>query len=98
LDSAINYVAVAQQGGTIVILMGVKTLRKTLATLMNTGLSPETPAACIEQGTRRSQRVIVSTVFDLPDCVERAEIAPPALIIIGEVVKLREQINWYQKS
>jgi len=79
--------------GTIVFLMGVEHLAEIIAQLVAHGRASSTPAALIEQGTTQQQIVATGT---LEDIVQKAcHIHPPATLIVGEVVSLREQINWF---
>ncbi|MGH7897148.1 MAG: uroporphyrinogen-III C-methyltransferase [Candidatus Binatia bacterium] len=82
---------------TLVILMGLRTLRRVLDELRAAGKSADTPAACIRAGTRPDQRVVVGVVGDLADRVERAGLEPPAVIVVGEVVRLRDHLLWYER-
>ncbi|MFA7279865.1 MAG: siroheme synthase, partial [Sterolibacterium sp.] len=59
------------------------------------GMPAGTPAAAVEKATTAAQRVIVSTVAELPAAVERASLKGPSLTIVGGVVSLRERLNWY---
>jgi uroporphyrin-III C-methyltransferase/precorrin-2 dehydrogenase/sirohydrochlorin ferrochelatase len=63
--------------------------------LIHHGRGADTPIALIQQGTTRHQRVVVGTLQDLPEKVAHAGIKAPTLLIVGEVVSLREQLNWY---
>ena len=79
--------------GTIVFLMGVEHLAEIIDQLVAHGRASSTPAALIEQGTTQQQIVATGT---LEDIVQKAcHIHPPATLIVGEVVSLREQINWF---
>lgn len=80
--------------GTIVGYMGVTALRHACAELLAYGMDPSTPAAMVERGTSASQRTLVSTLADLPDDAERAEIAPPALFVIGKTVRHAARLDW----
>jgi uroporphyrin-III C-methyltransferase len=92
----INYEALAQLGGTIVILMGVASLRQICQGLIGAGLAAHCPAAVVEWGTVASQRVIEATVATLPDLA--ADIQSPAITIIGDVVNLRgEGVRWFDR-
>ncbi len=94
--SSINYQALAKLGGTLVILMGVKQLNNITRTLISHGLSPHTPAATIEWGTTQEQRTLIGTVGTIADLAVGHMIRPPAITVIGEVVKLREQgTRWF---
>ncbi len=79
--------------GTLVVLMGVSTLGENLSQLITHGKPPETPAAIISNGTMRQQRVIVGTVGDLDDKAKRAGIAAPAVLVVGDVVRLRRTLT-----
>ncbi len=92
----INYDALANTGGTLVILMGVNKLPQLLARLLDGGLSTQTPAAAIEWGSISEQRVIVAAVVDLAVAAADAGLRPPATIVIGEVVRLRQAgLRWF---
>ena len=94
--SGVNYRALAEMGGTIVILMGVKRLRAIAGHLMEHGLDAETPAAIVEWGCVKRQRAIVSDLANIADRAADAAIQPPAITVIGEVVRLREAgMRWY---
>ena len=82
---------------TIVVLMGLKQLRGVLVRLQAAGKSPETPAACIRSGTRPDQRTVVGCVADLADRVEQAGFEPPAIVVVGEAVRRREALAWYER-
>ncbi|MBI5959947.1 MAG: uroporphyrinogen-III C-methyltransferase, partial [Chloroflexi bacterium] len=93
----INYEALAQMGGTLVILMGVGHLPEIVTRLIGAGLAPDTPAACIERGTIPEQRVIEAPLVDLPACAARAALQSPAVIVIGDVVALRSiGVGWFE--
>lgn len=77
--------------------MGVKSLPRICAKLIEHGMSPDTPAAIIQWGTHPIQRTVVATVADLPQRVEQAKIGAPAITLIGRVVGLRESINWFER-
>src|SRR4051812_6994692 len=77
--------------------MGVKSLPRICANLIEHGKDPATPAASIQWGTTARQRVVVATVADLPQKVAEANLTPPALTIIGKVVSLRDTLNWFEK-
>jgi uroporphyrinogen III methyltransferase/synthase len=82
--------------GTVVFLMGVTRLSEIVARLVEHGRTPETPVALIQLGTWPSQETVTGT---LQDIVEKAEaIRPPAIIVVGEVVKLRHLLAWFEKQ
>jgi len=82
-------------GQTVVFYMGLVGLPEICAQLIHHGRGADTPIALIQQGTTRHQRVVVGTLQDLPEKVAHAGIKAPTLLIVGEVVSLREQLNWY---
>jgi uroporphyrinogen III methyltransferase/synthase len=77
--------------------MGVKSLPRICAKLIEHGMSPDLPAATIRWGTTPRQRTVVSTVKDLATEVAKAGLKPPALTIIGRVVSLRDTLNWFER-
>jgi len=92
--SAIAWDRLAASGGTLVFYMGVQRLAETVASLGANGLAPETPAALIQWGTMPAQKTVAGTLADI---VERsAGIEPPAVLVVGEVVRLREQLAWFE--
>jgi len=92
----INYEGLVKVGGTLIVLMGVKSLPTIAKNLIDAGLSPYTPAASIEWGTTKNQRVIEANLIDLPQLAIEANLQPPATTIIGDVVKLRQQgVRWF---
>jgi uroporphyrinogen III methyltransferase / synthase len=93
-DTSVAWDKIATGIGTLVFFMGVGQLPEIVARLVEHGRSPETPAAVIRWGTRAEQRVVTGTLATL---VERsAGMKPPALIVVGEVVTLREKLRWFE--
>jgi len=80
---------------TQVIFMGLRSLPVVAERLIEHGTPAATPAAVISAGTTAAQRVIVAPLADLPVAAANAELPSPALVIIGDVVGLREQMNWH---
>lgn len=76
--------------------MGVKSLPRICAKLVEHGMDSSLPAAAIQWGTTPKQRTIVGTVSDLPQKVAEAKLGPPAITIIGKVVNLRQTLNWFE--
>lgn len=93
---AIDWAKVGQTE-TLVIFMGLTTFGDIAKQLIAGGRDPQTPAAAIRWGTRPDQQTLVGTVADLADRIAEARLKPPALIIVGEVVALREELNWFEK-
>ena len=96
-DSALDWDALARWKGTLVFYMGVANLPTIAGNLIRHGLRPETPAAVIHWGTTPRQRVVTGDLRSLPGLVEAAGITAPALILVGEVVALRERLNWFER-
>jgi len=93
---ALPWQALATQGGTLVFLMGVKQLPAITAALVAHGLAPATPAAAIRWATTARQETVVATVATLADRVRAAGFGPPAVVVVGHVVELRERIRWLE--
>lgn len=85
----------ARRGQTVVIYMGRGALAQLCEQFIAHGLPPDWPAALIEDGTSAAQRVIASTLSELPQAAAATEPQGPGLVIVGEVVRLRERLNWY---
>jgi uroporphyrin-III C-methyltransferase len=83
---------------TVVVLMGVANLREIANDLVNSGRSVETPAAIIRWGTYNGQQTVTGTLGSIAVEAERAGMRAPAVIIVGEVVRLRERLNWFEQS
>ena len=85
--------------GTVVFLMGVRNIGKNMRMLMKHGKSPDTPAAVITWGTYPSQATVTGTVGTIAGIVKkRKDITSPAVVVTGEVINLREVINWYERK
>jgi uroporphyrinogen III methyltransferase / synthase len=83
---------------TIVVLMGVANAEQLRDQLIAAGRSGDTPAAVIEWGTCAQQRVAVGTVSTLPDVIAREGLGAPAVIVIGETVRLRPALEWFDPA
>ncbi|MGQ0578011.1 MAG: siroheme synthase CysG [Betaproteobacteria bacterium] len=94
----LDWEALARPHQTVVIYMGVGALAQICEQLVAHGMAPTLPAAVVERGTTSGQRVVTATVGTLAQEATRAAVAPPALAIIGEVVSLRERLNWIGES
>jgi len=80
---------------TLVVYMGLANVDEICKGLMDAGLPPETPAAVIEQGTTARQRRLSTTVAELPHRIRAESVEPPALFVIGKVVRLAETLDWF---
>ena len=95
-ESAINWAKLATGVGTLVFLMAVKNIDELTQKLIEHGRSPDTPVAVVRWGTRPDQKTIVSTLRDIASLVREKDIKPPAVTVIGDVVNLRKELNWYE--
>lgn len=93
-----SIVAQAGNAETIVILMGVKHLRKIAANLIESGRPFDLPVAIIRWGTYGGQQTIIGTLETIADEVESEKLRAPAVIVVGEVVRLREKLNWFENN
>jgi len=94
----LNWNQLAQPNQTVVFYMGLKGLPVISRELQAHGMSGDTPAALVQQGTTHQQRVYTGTLASLPEIVAREQPKPPTLIIVGEVVQLQERLSWFDAS
>jgi uroporphyrin-III C-methyltransferase/precorrin-2 dehydrogenase/sirohydrochlorin ferrochelatase len=80
---------------TIVVYMGLVGLQQICEQLIKHGKNPTTPAALVAHGTQEDQRVIAATLQNLAEIVEQSAVSAPTLLIIGDVVQLRDKLSWY---
>ena len=93
--SQVDWAALAQGADTLVTLMGVGNLAEAAAQLIVYGRPPETPVACVRWGTTERQETVVGTLATIADVVRQAGLQPPVATIVGEVVRLREKLRWF---
>lgn len=84
------------QNQTLVFYMGLVGLPIICQQLIAHGSSANTPIALVQQGTTVNQRVLVSSLQDMPDLAAKSELHAPTLLIVGDVVKLREKLAWFE--
>ncbi|MGA7144238.1 MAG: uroporphyrinogen-III C-methyltransferase [Desulfobacterales bacterium] len=94
--SNIDWASLAKGIGTIVFLMGVKNLTQITERLMSHGMRPDTPAALVRWGTTAKQVTITATLDTIVALKNAANLKPPAVLIVGHVVGLREKIKWFE--
>ena len=94
----LDWAGLARPRQTVVIYMGLMGLPVLCAKLVEHGLPASTPIAVVQQGTTTRQRVLTATLETMPEAVAAAKLKAPTLIIVGEVVKLRDKLNWYAKA
>jgi uroporphyrin-III C-methyltransferase/precorrin-2 dehydrogenase/sirohydrochlorin ferrochelatase/uroporphyrin-III C-methyltransferase len=92
---AIDAAGLADPQQTLVIYMGLANLAQIVARITGTGRAPATPAAIVEQGTTPRQRTLVTTLGQLQATAERENVRSPAMLIIGEVVTLAGELDWF---
>ncbi len=85
------------QAETLVIFMGLTVFGQIAKEILARGRAPETPAMAVRWGTRSDQETIVGTLATLPRLIEQRGLKPPATVIVGEVVRLREKLNWFER-
>jgi uroporphyrinogen III methyltransferase/synthase len=95
-ESRVPWSELARGRGTVVLYMSVRRLRENCQRLVDAGRPADTPAAVIEWGTYPRQRTVVGTLATLAGLVEEAGIGAPAITVVGEVVRLRESLAWYE--
>lgn len=91
----LDYEVLARLSGTLVFLMGLRSLPQITDRLIAAGKSAATPAAVIERGATPAQRVVTGTLGDIAALAEKSRVVSPAITVIGEVVPLRESLQWY---
>lgn len=94
-DSRIEWDKVSGMG-TIVFLMGIKNLKKNIERLIENGRDPETPVAIVRWGTKPEQETVVGTLKTIVEVAKEKDFKPPAVVVVGDVVKLREKLNWFE--
>ena len=94
----VDWEKLANGAETLVLYMGVGQLREISAELMAGGRAPDTPVACIRWGTRPEQETVVGTLAGIAERVEEANLKPPAITVVGDVVALRDEgLDWYER-
>ncbi len=93
----LDWTTLAMLPGTLVFLMGMKTLPAIVSRLVEQGRGTDTPVAAIRWGSRADQRTITGTLGDIVAKAEAAHFEPPTVIVIGEVVRLRDRLNWFER-
>jgi uroporphyrin-III C-methyltransferase/precorrin-2 dehydrogenase/sirohydrochlorin ferrochelatase len=91
----LDWEMLARRGQTVVIYMGMGQIEEICGALKTHGLPGDWPAAAVERATTPKQRVVTGTLTTLPGRVAHAALKPPALIVVGEVVRLRGDLGWF---
>jgi uroporphyrinogen III methyltransferase / synthase len=95
-STGIKWNALAQLDGTIVFMMGLGNLPAIVRNLIANGASPDRPVAVISKATTREQRSVTGTLINIEQIVNESQIATPALIVVGDVVRMHNVINWFE--
>lgn len=93
----INFRALKEAGGTLVFLMGISSLHNIAAGLLEAGMEAEMPAAILQQGAGGGQKKISGTLGTLEKEAEKSGVSTPAIIVVGEAVRLGEKFAWFEK-
>ena len=94
-EDTLDWDSLVRPNQTVVVYMGLAGLETICTGLLRHGLAPETPAALIEQGTTAAQVVHTGTVGTLASTIEGRRVRAPTLVIVGDVVRLRDKLDWY---
>jgi uroporphyrin-III C-methyltransferase/precorrin-2 dehydrogenase/sirohydrochlorin ferrochelatase len=94
----LNWAMLSHANQTVVFYMGLDNVQRICDALKKHGRHENTPAALIEKGTTPDQRVLVGDLNTLPDLVKNNNVRAPTLIVVGEVVNLHSQLNWFKPS
>jgi uroporphyrinogen III methyltransferase/synthase len=94
-ESGVDWAKIAGGADTLVLLMATGTLAEIARELMGHGRPPETPAAVIRWGTTPRQETVTGTLADIAEKVGAAGLSPPTIAVVGDVVRLRETLRWF---
>ncbi len=94
----VDYAHLAKGRGTLVFLMGARSIGRIAAGLLGNGMSPDTPLAIVENATTSRQRTLRCTLAEAPGAAEREEIAPPAVVVVGPVAALADELSWFRRE
>lgn len=97
-ESSIDWSKLATGVGTLVFLMAVKNIGVLTQKLIENGRDPDTPVAVIRWGTRPDQRTLKGRLKDIAALAIEKDIKPPAVMVVGDVVNLREELKWYESK
>lgn len=97
-DSSIAWEKISTGIGTLVFFMGMSNLPEIVKNLIRFGRDPMTPVALIRWGTRPDQKTVIGTLNDIIDKSNKHALAPPVIIVVGEVVNLRKKLNWFEEK
>ncbi len=96
--SSIKWKSFVESGSTLVFLMGVKNLPRIRQKLLENGKSPKTPVALVRWGTTTRQESVAGTLENIVEKVQKLGLKPPAIIVVGDVVSLKEKMEWFESK
>lgn len=96
-DCKIDWAAEAKSPGTKVVMMGTEHVDRVASALLKHGMAPDMPVAMVSWGTTGKQHTIEGTLKTIADVAATARLTPPSITVIGEVVKLRKRLNWFEQ-
>jgi uroporphyrinogen III methyltransferase/synthase len=96
-SASLDLEGLARSADTLVVLMGMKNLETIVERILAAGRDPETPAAAVMLGTTAHQRTVEAPLAELPGRVRAAGLAAPSVIVVGDVVRLRTELAWYER-
>lgn len=96
--TSLDYGILAREEGTLIFLMGLARIRNICRLLMENGKDPETPSAVISSGTTARQRCVTASLREIADCAGAAQMKAPAVLLVGDAVKLQAGIEWQQRG
>ena len=97
-DLKANFKALASEEGTLVFMMGLSNLDNIVAELIKNGKSSATPCAVVMRGTSAKQKKVIGVLDNISQKVKAANLKSPCIIVVGEVVNLSEDLNWYENK
>lgn len=97
-DGPIDWKALVDLGGTLVFLMGFRSIEEICSNLLENGMPPGTPAAVVSHGTTEEQRSVFGTIDGIGPTVRRSGMSSPVVIIVGRVVGLHDKLSWFKRT
>jgi uroporphyrin-III C-methyltransferase/precorrin-2 dehydrogenase/sirohydrochlorin ferrochelatase len=91
--STVDWPALARSEGTLVLMMAVERLAKVTEALLRDGRAPETPVMVVQDGTLPTQRAVIASLSTVADRVSAAGIRPPAIVVVGDVVRVGQEVE-----
>jgi len=97
-ESSVDWARLARSADTLVVLMGVESLPRIARELIAHGRPATTPVALVRWGTTTAQETVTGTLRDIAGRAARARFEPPVVIVIGNVVALRDRLQWFENN